>query len=440
MNPRNIQLSILDRVLLAILREDGCFVTSRMLCRRYSALFKSHNVVAAMKFLSRPMEAEDHVGVFRCLNEKSKVFYKCPPNMIRPDNLQRFSITPAQYKEGYCRMPKSRGMRGTCWDSFIKYVLENSPYGPVDMSQFVQPPAEEDGEDPAGDPYQEFELQRFIMHCDGAFVSSRILCRRITKAYRVANVIRAMKCMSRPRESPHYVGQFVRVSERVKVFFKCPPRMLGSEALELYGLTPDDYHKIYFGSPRPLDGSVSNWDSYVESVMSCCPYSITEYPLQSFEVDPSIQDKISQMLSPSPADLRKPSATLQSTLKQELSTGSISSGPPVAEANTDGQPAMIQNYLLSTFGNRVPHSQIRPSMVDSDSGRNTPSSVGETADTQVSQKSCSREGIASDEAAENERAQARLIAESIASLSVSMDGPRIGEQQGSHNQEHTGQQ
>ena len=64
---------LLHKIQSAVLKDEGCFITSRMLCRRYSALFKVHHVVQAMQAMVLPPDDERHIGVFKFINERTKV-------------------------------------------------------------------------------------------------------------------------------------------------------------------------------------------------------------------------------------------------------------------------------------------------------------------------------------------------------------------------------
>ena len=65
---------LLFKIQSSVLKDEGCFITSRMLCRRYSALFKVHHVVHAMQEMVLPPDDERHIGVFKFINERTKVW------------------------------------------------------------------------------------------------------------------------------------------------------------------------------------------------------------------------------------------------------------------------------------------------------------------------------------------------------------------------------
>ena len=129
------------------------------------------------------------------------------------------------------------------------------------------------------DAYDEFHIQCAVVQSDGCFVSSRCLCRKNT--YRVTNVIRALTAMNRPRQHPLYVGTFVRVSERVKIFYKCPPQLVSSEALRLYGVEAASYARVYQRSPRPSERTMIN---YVEAIIRKWPFDASYVPFDSFQL------------------------------------------------------------------------------------------------------------------------------------------------------------
>ena len=109
-------------------------------------------------------------------------------------------------------------------------------------------------------------------------MSSRCLCRKNT--HRVTNVIRALTAMNRPRQHPLYIGTFVRVSERVKIFYKCPPQLVSSEALRLYGIEAESYAHLYQRSPRPSERAMLG---YVEAIIRKWPFDAAYVPFDSFQ-------------------------------------------------------------------------------------------------------------------------------------------------------------
>ena len=325
---------------MAIMKRDGCFVTPRMLCRRYSTILKSHLVVQAMRKITVPVGDPEHIGMLSHLKERNKVFFKCPPDQIKPETLKKYDMTMEQYQESFYKMPRTRGMFHPRRDFFIQSVMECSPYGPMKPEEFEKIIEESIDPDPQ-DSMDEFELQHFIVHSEGCFVSSRILCRRLSKQYKVVHVIRAMKAMSRHPTDPNYIGQFVRVSERVKIFFKAPPDLVGATALQTYGLTAEQYKCLYYASPHPSDGSVTNWDSYVENIASRYPYSFENFPLESCEVSPDIADRIKSMFSAGQA--------------QPLSsfTGAISSFLDILEEQDDVDTQDTVDKIRNMFGSDI---------------------------------------------------------------------------------------
>lgn len=132
------------------------------------------------------------------------------------------------------------------------------------------------------DTYDEFDIQCAVVQTDGCFASSRCLCRKNT--YRVLNVIRAMTAMSRPRLHPLYIGTYVRVSERVKVFYKCPPHLVSAEALRLYGVDAASYTHFYRRNPRPPERAMLNWTGYVEAIVRKWPFDVAFVPFDSFQL------------------------------------------------------------------------------------------------------------------------------------------------------------
>ena len=283
LNISNLDPSFVQRVCLSILKEDGCFVTSRMLCRRYSALFKVHSVVLAMKKMTTSMDHPHHLGMYRLISERTKVFYKCPPHLVKPSALQLYGIELQDYNDIYYRLPRAKSMNTPNFMSFVENILRANPYGPVPIHQLMYAEPELVKSEPKPPTtYEEWELQGFIMNGEGCFVSSRILQRRMSKRVKTCNITRAMEAMTRPLNSPEHVGCFIKVSERIKIFYKCPPPTINQEALNMYQLTRNKYSQLYYSSPIQSGKGLKNWQNYVQSVARKSPYGFSTFPMESF--------------------------------------------------------------------------------------------------------------------------------------------------------------
>ena len=111
----------------AILRVDGSFVSARVVKRRHQR-FSTRDIVMAMRAMTRARDNVDYVGEMRHLVHKVKIFYKCPPSMIRETALLRYGLTLDGYTEQYFKDP--RPVRGGPfdWNSYLAMVMENSPF------------------------------------------------------------------------------------------------------------------------------------------------------------------------------------------------------------------------------------------------------------------------------------------------------------------------
>ena len=126
-------------------------------------------------------------------------------------------------------------------------------------------------------------IEDAILKQEGCFVSTRVILRK-HGALRGENVVAAMKNMTHPRGDPLYVGEY-KQSGRIQVFYKCPPLLLSTKALERYSMTLDQYSNFFFGNPKPNNGKPSQWTAYINTVLDGIPYSPKLFPIESMNLE-----------------------------------------------------------------------------------------------------------------------------------------------------------
>ena len=125
-------------------------------------------------------------------------------------------------------------------------------------------------------------IEDAILKQDGCFVSTRVILRK-HGTLRGDNVTQAMRNMTHQRGNPLYVGEF-RASGRIQVFYKCPPVLLSTKALQRYNMNLDQYSNHFFGNPKPNNGTPSQWTAYINTVLEGIPYSPKLFPIESMNL------------------------------------------------------------------------------------------------------------------------------------------------------------
>ena len=290
----------MDKIISAILKEGGCFVTSRMLCRRYSNLFKVQNVVAAMKLITTSFDDEHHIGIFKAVKERTKVFYKCPPHLIKPSVLVKYGYSWEDYSHNFYKVPRvGKDQKNATFENFISLILENSPYGLLKLDDLS---SSQDGElqnreESSMDPSCMMELQLAVLRSEGCFTSSRNILRQVRSTFRVAHVLQAMGSMTHSKSHHLHIGTFVRTSERTKLFYKCPPSMVTADALAVYGMTADEYRHFFYRNPRSERSSDRGWQQWVLNAVNHYPYELELFPFSSMGVSLEFEEDVKRKQS-----------------------------------------------------------------------------------------------------------------------------------------------
>ena len=122
-------------------------------------------------------------------------------------------------------------------------------------------------------------LEVAILKQEGCVVMPRLICRQ--KRVSAQLVIEVMKSLTRPRDDPNYIGEYVDISVRTKVFYKCPPGTLGRDALKTFGLNEEVYTELFYRNTRHSTGAPHSWHDYVWVLIDKCPYHHELFPVES---------------------------------------------------------------------------------------------------------------------------------------------------------------
>lgn len=108
----------------AILQQPGAVISTRVLLRKCPK-FRINGVMEAMKAMS---QAECYVGEMGQIQSHVRVFYKCPPQLIQPEALQRYGVTLEDYMFQFDQNPQPIRGGPTDWESYVTKLMEHAPY------------------------------------------------------------------------------------------------------------------------------------------------------------------------------------------------------------------------------------------------------------------------------------------------------------------------
>ena len=111
-------------VIRAILTHIGNYVSVRSLCWRSSIRNVPAKVLAEiMRELTVPQEDAAHVGFYRELQFRTCVFYKCPPDRIKEEALDKFGLSYKDYCAYYFGESKAK-----VENAYLRRIQESDPY------------------------------------------------------------------------------------------------------------------------------------------------------------------------------------------------------------------------------------------------------------------------------------------------------------------------
>ena len=108
----------------AILQQPGAVISTRVLLRKCPK-FRINGVMEAMRTMS---QAEHYVGEMGQIQSHVRVFYKCPPQLIQPEALQRYGVTLEDYMFQFDQNPQPIRGGPTDWESYVTKLMEHAPY------------------------------------------------------------------------------------------------------------------------------------------------------------------------------------------------------------------------------------------------------------------------------------------------------------------------
>ena len=113
-----------------------------------------------------------------------------------------------------------------------------------------------------------------ILKSAGVFTSTRVIQQR-HPGMKISDVISLMKVMTQPdRGHQLYAGEYKELERNIKVFYKCPPELISSEALARYGFTKAEYHHNYYKDPRTIGSLHKHTDEYLALIEKYSPYRL----------------------------------------------------------------------------------------------------------------------------------------------------------------------
>ena len=111
----------------SILRTDGSFATVRVI-RRKNQRFTAEQIIHVMNMMTNPQGNAMYVGEYHQLKKKIHVFYKCPPDTIKPKALQGYSMTWDTYNEQYFKSARPHKNGPIDWQNYLGTVRQFAPF------------------------------------------------------------------------------------------------------------------------------------------------------------------------------------------------------------------------------------------------------------------------------------------------------------------------
>ena len=116
-------------------------------------------------------------------------------------------------------------------------------------------------------------VEEALVRQPGPVVIARVFARKY-RNLSMSMITSAMTNLTSEPGMPSYFGQYKVVSGGTKVFFKCPPALLHTQALETYGLTAEAYQQMYDSeSDAPASSGPRDWRNFIRKVMEVSPFA-----------------------------------------------------------------------------------------------------------------------------------------------------------------------
>ena len=132
---------------------------------------------------------------------------------------------------------------------------------------------------------KELRIASYILTFHGSYVPLRHLhYLKIGKKANVDEILAVMNGLGAAPPSPNHFGTVAILRGNSKVFYKCPPHLLHSDAnLERFGLTRERYSEFYYSPQTAYAPSAVITESYRRLLEQSSPYLNIAVPVQEME-------------------------------------------------------------------------------------------------------------------------------------------------------------
>ena len=107
-----------------VLLQPGCVVSTRVILRKCPK-FRINGLLEAMQAMR---QAEYYVGELCQIQSHVRVFYKCPPQLIQPEALEKYSVSLEEYTFQFEQNPQPARSGPSDWESYVTKLIEHAPY------------------------------------------------------------------------------------------------------------------------------------------------------------------------------------------------------------------------------------------------------------------------------------------------------------------------
>lgn len=134
--------------------------------------------------------------------------------------------------------------------------------------------------------------QQKILHWSGCVIAQRVLRRFANMPIDIINM--AMQGLSKPKNSPRYVGEYVEADHRAKLFYKCPPDRVNPDVLRTFGLSFQEYTRLYY---EPIQrNKCGNYEVYAWRLIKYHPFGPKAFPINSIrDLPPEVIRRLQRM-------------------------------------------------------------------------------------------------------------------------------------------------
>lgn len=130
---RDVEEAEFLKLARSILLYKGTFITVHSFCKvsrrtGKNAMLKisSERACWVMQKMNVPAWDEKYIGEYKELRKGTKVFFKCPPDMVNPKALAYYNVSLQTYRAGYYEECKSASFPTKT--ELLKRIFDASPY------------------------------------------------------------------------------------------------------------------------------------------------------------------------------------------------------------------------------------------------------------------------------------------------------------------------